>query len=220
LQRLTGARSQNICGIRLSEINRNPGVEVWEYTPSHKTEWMGKALMIFLGPQCQEILGPFVDRPDRPSDAYLFDPRETVTQWAAMQRSRRQTPMTPSQAARQPIPTEKRLRTPGERYTAGAYRVVIQRAVRRANRVRERENKEREEKNKERKETGMPPLPLLPPIPMWHPHQLRHHAATLVKAAYGIEASKDYLGHAHVAMTEVYAERDLAKARQIASEIG
>jgi hypothetical protein len=39
-------------------------------------------------------------------------------------------------------------------------------------------------------------------------------------ALYGIEASKDYLGHAHVKMTEIYAERDLATARRIASEIG
>ena len=52
-------------------------------------------------------------------------------------------------------------RSPGEVYDAGAFRKVVQRAVKAANRQRTAEG--------------------LPPIPRWHPYQLRHAAATRLR---------------------------------------
>ena len=50
----------------------------------------------------------------------------------------------------------------------------------------------------------------------WRPNQLRHTAATAVRARYGLRAAQVVLGHSRA----VYAERDLEKARQVMREVG
>lgn len=57
-------------------------------------------------------------------------------------------------------------------------------------------------------------------VPHWHPHQLRHNAATLLRREIGIEAARTILGHASADVTEIYAEPDLAEARDAASRLG
>lgn len=57
-------------------------------------------------------------------------------------------------------------------------------------------------------------------IPPWHPSQLRHNAATAIRARYGIEASRAVLGHSEASTTAIYAERDSESAKRIAREIG
>jgi integrase len=81
-------------------------------------------------------------------------------------------------------------RTPGERYTRRSYRVAVVRACQKAG------------------------------VPGWSPLQLRHTAATLFRAKYGLEAAKAILGHSRVETSQIYAERDLAKAQQVMTEIG
>ncbi len=50
----------------------------------------------------------------------------------------------------------------------------------------------------------------------WHPYQLRHLAATVVREALGIEATQALLGHSQIAMTEHYAKLTEAKAIEAA----
>jgi integrase len=57
-------------------------------------------------------------------------------------------------------------------------------------------------------------------VPHWTPLQLRHTAATAIRARYGVEAAKVILGHTKVETTQIYAERDLTRAKQIMGEIG
>ena len=57
-------------------------------------------------------------------------------------------------------------------------------------------------------------------VPHWHPHQLRHTAATEFRKAYGVEAARAALGHSHVNATEIYAEVDAQIAERIAKERG
>jgi integrase len=57
-------------------------------------------------------------------------------------------------------------------------------------------------------------------VPRWSPLQLRHTAATLLRAKYGIEAAKVILGHTRVETSQIYAERDLIRAQEIMREIG
>lgn len=57
-------------------------------------------------------------------------------------------------------------------------------------------------------------------VPEWTPLQLRHSAATMIRARYGVEAAQVVLGHAKADVTQLYAERDLAKATAIMAEIG
>ena len=95
-----------------------------------------------------------------------------------------------------PTPSEvaRRKRTPGEghgrRYKKGSYLQAIIRACRRAG------------------------------VPQWSPLQLRHTAATSIRSLYGLETAQVVLGHAKADTTEIYAERDLAKARAVMAEIG
>jgi len=57
-------------------------------------------------------------------------------------------------------------------------------------------------------------------VEVWTPHQLRHTRATQIRKKYGIEAAQVVLGHSKADTTEIYAERDLAKAQRIMAEIG
>jgi site-specific recombinase XerD len=42
----------------------------------------------------------------------------------------------------------------------------------------------------------------------WHPHQLRHNAATNLRREHGVELARIILGHANVLATQIYAEAD------------
>jgi len=56
---------------------------------------------------------------------------------------------------------------------------------------------------------------------VWHPNQLRHTAATRINAHYGDDdAARVVLGHDSKQTTQIYVERDLAKAKAIAREVG
>ena len=57
-------------------------------------------------------------------------------------------------------------------------------------------------------------------VPEWSPLQLRHTAATAIRARYGLEAAKAILGHSRVETSQIYAERDLGRAEEIMREIG
>ena len=87
-----------------------------------------------------------------------------------------------------------------ERYTSDSYNSAIRRGIQKANR--------------ERSEAGEME------IPHWHPNQLRHTAGTLVRREFGLDAARTVLGHSSAAVTEIYAEMDMAKAAEIAAKIG
>jgi integrase len=192
-QRLTGARPGEICKMRPMDIKRTG--EVWEYRPSsHKTQHHGKSRVIFIGPQAQSILTPFLDRP---ADAYCFSPIESEAQRLADLRAKRKAPVQPSQSKRKKkTPRIK----PGEAYTVDSYRRAIIRGVRKANR--------------QRKKSGVETLP------EWKPNQLRHTAGTVIRELYGLEAAQVFLGHTKADVTQIYAERDMKKGKKVAKEIG
>lgn len=75
---------------------------------------------------------------------------------------------------------------PGDCFDANSFRQSIQRAAKRAG------------------------------VAQWHPYQLRHLAATVVRDALGIEATQALLGHSQIAMTEHYAKLTEAKAIEAA----
>jgi integrase len=54
----------------------------------------------------------------------------------------------------------------------------------------------------------------------WHPHQLRHAAATFLRKEFGLDAARIILGHRSPSITEVYAELDKAKALEVMGRIG
>jgi integrase len=159
---------------------------VWAYRPAgHKNRHRGLDRVIFLGPQAQEVVRPFLTAS---LQAYLFSPRACVESLRARRAAARKTKRTPSELRRKR--KAKPHRVPAEHYNRRSYRLAIVRACQKAG------------------------------VPEWSPLQLRHSAATEIRAKYGVEAAKVILGHTKVETTQIYAERDLGKAKEIMAEIG
>jgi integrase len=57
-------------------------------------------------------------------------------------------------------------------------------------------------------------------VPVFRPNQIRHTVGTKVRGLFGLEHAQVFLGHAKADVTQRYAERDLALARDVASKIG
>ena len=57
-------------------------------------------------------------------------------------------------------------------------------------------------------------------IPPWHPHQLRHTAATRLRRDYGLEAAQVILGHQTLTVTQVYARKNIDAVMKIMGEVG
>ena len=54
----------------------------------------------------------------------------------------------------------------------------------------------------------------------WSPNQLRHNAATHLRKEFDVDVARIILGHQSPAVTEIYAERDMAKAAEVMMKIG
>ena len=203
LHQVTGMRSQDLCALRPCDIDQ--AADVWLYRPAkHKSDWRegDHARIVAIGPQAQAILAPNLDRPPT---AYCFSPAEAEAARRLSRRQARKSRITPSQAARKPA--QRRARPPRSHYDTASYRRAITRAIEAANQAAVSEAT---------KHDRQPPKP----IPHWHPHQLRHAVGTEVRRRYGLEAAQVVLGHSKADVTEIYAERDLDLAKQVAREMG
>jgi integrase len=57
-------------------------------------------------------------------------------------------------------------------------------------------------------------------VPVFRCNRIRHTYATKVRREHGLEAAQVLLGHSQADVTQIYAERDLAKAIEVAKKIG
>ena len=94
----------------------------------------------------------------------------------------------------QPSQVDRRKRKPrkqpGDHYTVASYRKAIQVACQKAC------------------------------IQKWHPHQLRHTAATEIRKRFGIEATRIILGHEDARTAQICAEEDRSRGVEITRSIG
>ncbi|MDA0659356.1 MAG: site-specific integrase [Planctomycetota bacterium] len=81
-------------------------------------------------------------------------------------------------------------RKPGTKYDTASYRRAIHRACTKAG------------------------------VPQWSPNQLRHTMATEVRRQFGLEAAQVALGHSRADVTQIYAEKNLLLATEVAAKIG
>lgn len=127
LQLLTGARAGELVIMR--PMNLDTSGKVWTYTPAkHKTKHHGHERIIAIGPAGQKIVKQFLNRP---TDAYLFSPREAEQERRqAMREQRTAHPSTNRRrdAERAENPRERT----GDRYTTASYRRAIERACAKA----------------------------------------------------------------------------------------
>lgn len=109
-------------------------------------------------------------------------------------------------------------RATGERYNAHSYQVAINHAFRRLGHSvagTPRQKRGQGERTRERLKPWLKSLGIV----YWHPHQLRHNAATDARAEYGVEGATAITGNT-VAAAQLYAERSLDLAMRIARERG
>ncbi len=91
----------------------------------------------------------------------------------------------------QPETLRRTARRLGDRYTTESYRRAITRACELAG------------------------------VPAWSPNQLRHNAATRLRREHGLDVAQTILGHRIGSMvTEIYAEANVRKARQVIAKVG
>ncbi|MBK8099847.1 MAG: tyrosine-type recombinase/integrase [Planctomycetes bacterium] len=122
LQWCTGMRPSEALQIRMGDIDRSG--DVWLYTiKNHKNIWRGQQRIVALGPEAQAILKPLL----RVDGGFLISPRDAAAEQKAEKRAARQTPLTPSQRARDERNAAKEPAV-GDHYGLDAYRKAIHRA--------------------------------------------------------------------------------------------
>ncbi|HEX2973110.1 MAG TPA: site-specific integrase [Tepidisphaeraceae bacterium] len=232
LQRLTGARPGEICIMRTGDIDTTG--RLWLYRPSaHKTQHHGHERIIYLGPKSQEIVRPFFKADLK---AYLFSPAEADAERRAAMHEQRKLEGTPLSCGNVPGSHRKRSpkRAPGACYSVNTYAQTIRNACDLAFPLPERMLRQRvpgRKRENTRWETEAEWKARLGPekwaeVLTWqsehrfHPHQLRHTAATELRKNYGLEAAQVILGHKTLTVTQIYAQKNIQAARQIMAEVG
>ena len=239
LQLLTGARPGEIVGLRTCDVDTSR--RIWQVVPpEHKTADHGVTRVILLGPRAQQVIRPFL-RPNL--SEYIFSPREALEEIRAARAANRKTPAGQgnSRGIRKGQRKATRPAAPiRDCYDVHSYRRAIWRACEKAYpapypigrkpATYDENGKliEKGETEKEwRKRINADPE-LLDAYRAWHkehrfhPHQLRHNAATRLANEFGIEMAKIILGHTSAAMTLRYAELDskLDQAREVIGQVG
>ncbi len=121
---------------------------------------------------------------------FVFSPIRSEADRLTAKRANRRTPVQPSQVDR-----SRGTRKIGDHYLTTSYGHAIRRAC---------EAAERDGKTVER----------------FSPNQLRHTAATRIRATYGLDAAQVILGHEYASTTEHYAHVDTSKAENLAERFG
>jgi integrase len=151
----------------------------------------------------------------RDAEAYCFRPCDSEAKRLAGRHAERKTPLS---CGNRPGTNRRRKprKGPGERYTTDSYRRAISYAcdkafphpafgaIHRRQRTAEQTAEVKSWQSAHR----------------WAPNQLRHSAATEVRRQFGLEAAQVILGHSQANVTQVYAERDLARGIEVARAIG
>ncbi len=193
LQLLSGMRPGEIVIMRPCDIDRSGNI--WHYYPyKYKTQHLEDPTLrriISIGPKGQNILRPFLLRPD---DSYCFTPQESEQDRRVKQLKLRKTPLScgnkPGSNKR-----EDPSRKPGSVYDTTSYGRAIRYAIKAA------------------RKAGLQ-------VPDWTAYQLRHTAATKVRKEYGYESAGATLGHTNMSATAIYAERNQGLADEAARRLG
>jgi len=222
LQLLTAMRPGEVCTMRACDLETSG--RVWVYRPqAHKTQHFGHVREIFLGPKAQEVVKPFLKMD---LQAYLFSPYEAREQHYQEIRAMRKSKVQPSQVCRR---KHKPKLLPGDHYTTASYRRAIAYAGEQASplpehlapRIKPNGKRETREEWKRRLTADeRAEIRAWRREHCWHPHQLRHNAATNLRKEYGIELARIVLGHSNAFTTEIYAEADKLQAMEVMAKIG
>lgn len=225
VQLYAGMRPGEALAMRGDEIDRSrPDLWVWRPV-QHKTAWRGHRRQVYLGPRAIAVASQYLRREcplcgvqgrtgalafrgglcgpcaDRADEEGVCGPwREILlsTGYLFSPRQAQEERFARLRAARRSrVQPSQRCRakpsparSPGERYNRESYSRAVQRAAQAAG------------------------------VPHWHPHQLRHTAATLIASEAGIETARIFLGHRSLDVTRIYAADDLERVAAVVRRVG
>lgn len=227
LQLLTGMRPGEACSMRGCDIDTTG--KLWFYRPSsHKTEHHEHERIIYLGPKAKAVIQPFLKTN---MQAYLFSPADAV---AELRERRHEARITPAKYGNVPGTCQRRKpkREAQQRYTVDSYRKAIERGCEavfempaslyepRSKAAKEAEAKLSDDAQQQRREERREGRAVWRSAHCWNPHQLRHTSATNLRKEFGLEAAQVILGHKTLAVTQLYAEKNVEAAQRIMAEVG
>jgi integrase len=227
LQLLAGMRTGEVLVMR--DVDVDTSGDVWVYRPHrHKNRDRGKDRVVFLGPQAQAVLRPWLpvtcpgcavrERPDRIG--------WTGTLCGPCHDRREEGEPVNGESAPAKHPPRWLFRPKDTVADLHARRAAARKTKRTPSEERRKSRKEEprtahaEKYDRRSYRQAIVRACAVAGVPVWSPLQLRHTAATLIRERYGVEAAQGVLGHSRVETTQVYAERLLGQAARVASEIG
>jgi len=231
LQLLTGARPGEMCIMRGCDIDTSG--KIWLYRPeSHKNQHRDEdgqhERIVYIGPRARELVEQHLKTNPQ---AYLFSPADAEAERLVKRHEQRKTPLKYGNAPGT-TRTRRPQRAPKDRYTVASYRRAIERACEivfkmpkdflepRGKKATDAEKKLPADVQAKRRKHRQASRAAWRGEHCWHPHQLRHTSATRLRKEYGLEAAQVILGHKTLAVTEIYAEKNVEAARRIMAEVG
>ena len=128
IQRQNALRPNEVCGLRVGDINRSG--EVWSVKKVTKTY---VPMVIIFCESDREIIARHIA--GKSNDDYLFTPAESMQERWAAQAEQRKSKVTPCQRARAAAAAPDKLKAYNNCYTVDAYRRAIYNAIDRANKA-------------------------------------------------------------------------------------
>ncbi len=128
LQLLTAARAGELVTMRATDIDTSG--KIWFFRPAHhKTAHHGHERVIYLGPQAQTVVRPYLA--DRPIDRPLFSPAEAVAELRERRHAKRKTPLSCGNKPGSHVADAPTWQA-GDAYTTDTYRRAIDNGCRAA----------------------------------------------------------------------------------------
>lgn len=192
VQRLTGMRPSEVFNMKVGEILKDTGSELWHYVKKdHKTERFIGTKVIPLGKPEQDVIAPYLE--GKSAENAVFSLRTAMQERNSERRANRKTKISPWQEARDKERASKPSRY-AEFFTQYSYRQAIKYAIEKGNRQLSDDNQ----------------------IPHWFPYQIRYSAATSAEIEFGDTAAQALLGHQSVNMTRKYSKAQIVQREELA----
>jgi integrase len=249
LQLITGMRPGEACIMRTADINTAGKLWIYQ-PPRHKTQHHGHERTIYLGPKAQDVIRPFLKTELRaflfsPAEA-AREHRQRRTQARKTPRQYGNRPGTNRKRHPKWQPGDHYNVAAYRRAIARACdkafapQELLEDARAAELLAMEKAARSAEAAAKSGKATSAKKSAAAPMTPeqieelgrwrsaiarwqcehRWHPHQLRHTAATELRRTHGLEAAQVILGHKTLTVTQIYAEKNVEAAMKIMAAIG
>jgi integrase len=199
VQRLATMRPNEVCRMRVGDIDMKRKDGIWLYKPpKHKGSWRGYKKIVPLGKPEQALILPYLE--GKSPESAVFSPKTAMVEKWAKDAKRRKTKISPSQALQMGQRKSNPRKEAREHYDSQSYDRSIKQAIEIANRT----------------------LPKGQQIPHWTPYQLRHAGITELIAEHDgdRDIARAVAGQKSISVTQGYNHADLRIAIEQAKKRG